>query len=146
MKLALIYSTQHGRTRRVVNEVLKQLAVHPVVFELPANTSNLKLLDYDVLMFFAPTYGDEELEAVMEDYFQDLQCDLAGRRFVICELGNYYGYDDFSFGGLHIMRRRLLELNGQEFAPHLSLDSFPRLNWDHVRDWVLVLNRCLSLP
>jgi flavodoxin len=143
MKTALLYGSSHGKTRKVIAEVLKHLAVKPDVFDVKEGIDLQRLAEYDLLAFFCPTYGDEELQDDFENFLVGFDLDLTGKQFVICELGNYYGYDDFSFGALHIIRRRLLELNGRELCEPLSLDSFPRTHWGHLSDWVNHLNEKL---
>ena len=140
MKTAILYGSSHGKTRKVIAEVLKQLTVQPDVFDVKKGVDPKRLAEYDLLAFFCPTYGDEELQDDFETFLIRFDLDLTGKHFVICELGNYYGYDDFSFGALHIIRRRLLELNGRELCEPLSLDSFPRTHWEHLLDWVNHLN------
>lgn len=144
MKVALLYSSQHGRTRKVVEEAMRQLELQPDVFDVKEGPSPEALRDYAVLMFFSPTYGDEELQHDMEEFLRKLSLDLTGKSFVACELGNYYGYDNFSFGALHIMRRRLLGLNGHELCEPLSLDSLPKVNWDQLSRWVAKVNLSLK--
>jgi hypothetical protein len=34
----------------------------------------------------------------MERFLVRQHVDLSGKYYAICELGNYYGYDDFEFG------------------------------------------------
>ncbi|HET7537860.1 MAG TPA: flavodoxin family protein [Candidatus Didemnitutus sp.] len=144
MKIALLYSSQHGRTRKAVQEALPRLAAQADLFDAKDLPTAAQLLAYQVWLVFTPTYGDEELQLDMENFLRGFSADLAGRRFAICELGNYGGYDDFSFGALHIVRRRLLELNGVELCVPLSLDSMPRISWEHLHQWVAVVNQHLA--
>lgn len=144
MKVALLFSSKHGRTRKVVQEALRQLAVKPDVFEVKDIPAGEGLPAYEIFLLFTPTYGDEELHEEMETFLRNLTLDLTGKKFVLCELGNYGGYDDFTFGALQIVRRRLLELHGTEFCPALSLDSFPKLSWEQLSRWVALVNRSLS--
>lgn len=98
MKIALLYGSSHGRTRKAVNESLERLTIKPDVFDVKDLTSTEQFSVYDILMFFCPTYGDEELQPDMEKFITDFSLDMSGKQFVICELGNYYGYEDFSLG------------------------------------------------
>lgn len=144
MKVALLFSSKHGRTRKVVQEAVRQLSLKPEIFEVTAAPAGEGLLAYDVFLFFTPTYGDEELHEDMETFLRSLTVDLTGKKFVLCELGNYGGYDDFAFGALQIIRRRLLELHATEFCSPLSLDSFPRLNEDQLSRWVAHVDASLK--
>ncbi len=145
MKAALLYASSHGHTRRVVHEVLRHLRIQATVYDVRAAPPGPgQLQGYDLLAFFCPTYGDEELQENMETFLVGLELDLSGKYFVICELGNYIGYDDFSLGAMRILRRRLSELGGLELCDPLSLDSYPKIPWDHLRRWVEYLNASLD--
>lgn len=139
MKTLVVYSSKYGRTAKVVEQSLPHLVPQPKVLTV-AEASPEALADHDVLLFFTPTYGDEELHEDMETFLRSLEVDLSGRLFAICELGNYGGYDDFSFGALSILRRRMLELGAEELGTHLSLDSLPRLNEGQLRRWLSHVN------
>jgi len=139
MNAAILYASTHGRTRRAVAEAVQHLRLKADVFNV-AETAPSAVADYPLLLVFCPTYGDEELQDDMEDFLANFHLDLSGRFFAICELGSYYGYDDFSFGAMRIIRKKLLDLGGRELCEPLSLDSFPRTNWIHLLDWVDYLN------
>ncbi len=120
VKAAIFYSSLHGRTRKVATEAIQRLKIQVDVFNVKDQFSKEQVVEYDLLLFFTPTYGDEELR-------------------------NYYGYDTYSFGALSILRRWFNKLNAREFFTPLSLDSFPRVNWAHFHDWIDQLNgRILS--
>lgn len=144
MKIALVYGSSHGRTRKAVNESLERLTIKPEVFNVKELLSAQQLTGFDILMFFSPTYGDEELQPDMEKFITNFSLDMSGKSFVICELGNYYGYEDFSFGAMSIIRRLLLELGGKELCSPLSLDAMPRVEWSHLHRWVEYVNGNLN--
>ena len=144
MKAALLYSSSHGKTRKVVAEVLPRLKIRPEVIDVKDRPAREQLATCDLFLFFTPTYGDEELQDDMEDFIDGFDLELSGKQFVICELGNYYGYDTYSFGAMPIVRQWLLKLKGREFFSPLSLDSFPKVHWEHLYDWVEQLNARLK--
>jgi flavodoxin len=144
MKAALLYGSTHGRTRKVVAESLQRLAVKPEVFDVKTLPPAEQLASCDLLLFFSPTYGDGELQPDMEEFIRQFSLDLTGKRFVICELGGYIGYDKFSFGAMLILRQSLINLGGQELCTPLSLDSLPRVNWPHLHGWIDHVNRSLD--
>lgn len=144
MKSALFYSTGHGRTKRVVEEALKHLNLTPEIFSVRDLAEPPSLDDVELLLFFCPTYGDEELQEDMERFLLSFRANLSGKFFVVCELGNYYGYDDFTFGAMKIIRARLIELGGAEFASPLSLDSLPKVHMAQLIRWVHYLNTRLE--
>jgi flavodoxin len=144
MRAAVLYASNFGRTKKVVAEVIAHLVIRPDVFDVKDRPDRHALGKYDLLAFFSPTYGDEELPEEMENFLDGFDLDLTGKSFVVCELGNYYGYDDFSFGPMALIRRRLLALHGTELCEPLSLDSFPNTAWEHLLRWVEHLNRKLE--
>jgi flavodoxin len=144
MKIALLYGSSHGRTRKAVNESLERLAIKPDVFNVKDEPLKGNLSDYDLLMFFCPTYGDEELQPDMEKFITNFSLDLTGKRFVICELGNYYGYEDFSFGAMPILKRHLIGLSAEELCSPLSLDAMPRVEWGQLHRWIEYVNGNLN--
>ncbi len=144
MKAALLYGSSHGRTRKVVAESVRLLTIKPEVFDVKDLPAEEQFAAYDILLFFSPTYGDEELQPDMEEFLRQFSLNLTGKRFIICELGNYYGYDDFSLGAMPILRRCLVELGGEELCSPLSLDSLPRVNWAHLNRWIEYVNRSLN--
>ena len=60
---------------------------------------------------------------------------IKNRQYVICELGNYYGYDDFQFGAMKIIKKHLESLGWEEAFPGVSLDSLPVIDWDVFNQW-----------
>jgi flavodoxin len=164
MKTALIYSSTNGRTRRVVTEALKHLRVRPEVFNAKEPFDPRRLGDYELFLFFSPTYGDQELQEDMEAFLREffspscsgdgieemeaflrkLTFNLDGKFFAICELGNYSGYDDFTLGAMPIIRSHLTQMSAIELCEPLSLDAFPRIHWGHLLDWLELLNRRIN--
>ena len=136
MPTAILYTSRHGRTRQVVATVAERLSPPPKVINLTEPATARPWAEHDRFQIFCPTYGDEELEPSMEECLVRHGDDLAGCDFAVCELGNYYGYDDFSFGALHILRRHLLTRGGRELCSPLSLDSLPRLDWPQLDRWI----------
>lgn len=91
------------------------------------------LKSYRHIIFVCPTYGDEELPEEMENFIVSLE--TTDKKFTICELGNYYGYDFPEFGAAKIIRYHLFKLQWQEFMKQLSLDSLPKINWPIFNQW-----------
>ena len=117
MKIAIVYGSTHGKTTKVVRETAAHLNRPLDLFNVRDVLSAAELVEYDLLLFFAPTYGDEELQSDMEAFLLRCELNLSGKHFAICELGSYYGYEDFAFGALRILREHLLNwvdyLNGK---------------------------------
>lgn len=138
-KIALLYATKHNHTKKVVDNILVdfQFDVYNV-----SNCDQSVFHHYDLIIIFCPTYGDEELPLEMEDFIHKLT--IINKAFVICELGNYYGYDDYQFGALKILKNQLLSLGWTEAMPGLSLDSLPKIEWDCFYKWCRRLNQYVS--
>jgi flavodoxin len=135
-RIALIYASERGLTRQVAGQIVQNLR-HPTdLFEASAARD---LEAFRTLILVAPTHGDAELHDDMESFLQRLT--LRGRRYVLCELGNYYGYDEPGFGSVRIMRARLNALDWSEAFPSLSLDALPELDWPDLAAWIERLNR-----
>jgi flavodoxin len=132
MGISLIYDTNHNRTKAVVDRL-------PFWFKFPYTVSHISVADLsDLVIIFCPTYGDEELPLGMEDFLLELR--VSPKKFVICELGNYYGYDNYQFGALKIIKGHLMGLGWEEFFKPLSLDSLPQVNWEALEKWAKEFN------
>jgi flavodoxin len=143
-KVALLYGSTHGRTRKVVAEALQRLAVRPEVFDVKDSAAVGQVEAHSVFLLFAPNYGDGELQVDMEEFIRQFSPNLAGKHFVICELGGYIEYENLSFGAMPILRKCLMDLGGSELCAPLSLDSIPRINWEHFYRWIEYVNDALS--
>lgn len=102
----------------------------PVVF--CADKPNLSHFDFVVLV--VANYGDEELQPDMEAYLLD--CEAYIIRFALCELGNYFGFEDDCFGCKKEILRLARERNW-ECVSHVSVDSYPELDETKLRRWAL---------
>jgi flavodoxin len=123
MKIQTIYSSVKNKTKLVAN-----------CFENSLNIKTNPIIDCDLLIILCPTYGDEELPLEMEDYLLGIQI-INLKFFAICELGNYYGYEDFTFGAGIIIKKYFEKLGFSEFHPMLSLDSIPKIDWNIFDKW-----------
>jgi|688.fasta_scaffold42161_6 hypothetical protein len=86
-----------------------------------------------IVAFFCPTYGDEELPPEMDGFIYRIQTESL--QYVLCELGNYFGQDDFEFGAARIIKTKLDSLGWSQIGRTLSLDSFPKIDWSAFYDW-----------
>lgn len=141
MKGLVLYGSSTGNTRRVANRLPEHLQFPIDVLDVSTVLDAVLFMQYDLLLFLAPTWGDGELQIDMEAFFVRHQIDLQGKPYAICELGNYYGYDDFEFGALRIMQHQLKLWGGREFVEPFSMDSLPRKDWDGFARWCDLLNR-----
>ncbi len=144
MKTGILYGSCHGRTRKVVEHVRARLAVEVDVHDAKEVADPAALAMYDILFVFCPTYGDEELQPDIESFLLRFDTRLDGRLFTVCELGNYYGYDDYTFGALRIIRSHWVALGARELCGPLSLDSLPQVPWGHLDRWIARCNEALG--
>lgn len=131
MKLLALRGSPTGRTAQVVAAAVTRLGLPcdvAVVADAPV------LGQYDTVLLFTPTHGDEELQDAMETYLVGLP--PGGHSYVVCELGNYYGYDEPGFGAARTVQRHLDGLGWRERFPPLSLDSLPEVDWPALEAWV----------
>lgn len=140
MKGLVLYGSSTGNTHLVASRLSGQLQFLVDVIDICAVLDDALLMQYDLLIFLASTWGDGELQNDMEEFFVRHQIDLQGKPYAICELGNYYGYDDFEFGALRIMQHHLKLWGGREFVEPFSMDSLPRKDWDGLTRWSNLLS------
>ncbi len=140
MKGLIVFGSTRGNTRTVAGRVPGMLEIAVDVMDVKNIGSTELLAAYDILVFFASTWGDGELQADMEDFLARHPLQLGGKPYAICELGNYYGYDDFEYGAMRIMRHYLEQGGGTEFVEPFSMDSMPRKDWDGLERWCKLLN------
>ena len=141
MKIIILYGSTNGTTKRIVSQISAKIDGNSEILNVKEySQKKYNFNEYDLLIFVSPTYGDEELQCDMELFFQDFQFDLSGKKCIICETGNYYGYDNFQFGAGKIMNYHLKKLKADLFFESLSLDTLPRIDWSHLNKWIDALN------
>lgn len=119
-----VYVSPHGHTRKVARTL-------PLPrYDLKDGMPNIGM--FDLVIILCPTYGDGELPIEMEDFVEDVP---GIKDFLVCELGNYYGFEDQTFGVSEIIRNRLAAKGWIEVGESLSLDSLPRIDWDAWNPW-----------
>lgn len=135
-----IYGSSRGNTKLIVNRLPAHFTFHVDIVEASSILDADIIIKYDLLLFFASTWGDGELQIDMENFLISNHLNLNGKPYAICELGNYYGYDDFEFGAMRIMRNQLEQWNGYELIEPFSMDTFPRKDWNSLTCWCELLN------
>lgn len=140
--VVVLYASSHGSTRRVVKRLGDLVECPFDSFDVKTLNDTSGLDKYTVFLFFSPTYGNEELQLDMERFVINFKLDMSGKHYAICELGNYYGYEN-DFGAMRIMRFHLKQLRGHELISPLSMDSLPLKDWRALSTWCGKLNQCL---
>lgn len=120
--MQVIYDSNHGRTKLIAQKFMCEVT-HVTESQIWA----------DVVVFICPTYGDEELPHAMEDFLTNIQ--IESKNYVVCETGNYYGYDDFQFGASRIIEGYLNGLGWKKFYPSFSVDALPTIDWEPFDIW-----------
>ena len=128
--MQIVYDSVHGKTKQVA-----------LKFPDASSITQIDKLWADVILFLCPTYGDEELPHNMETFLISL---TDTKMYVICELGNYYGYEDFGFGAKKIIETVLNQKGWTKFHKGLSLDSFPTIDWNTFNKWRKSLEHALQ--
>ena len=139
MKTVVLYASSHGSTRRVVKTLAETAQFSFDCFDVKSLTDSSSMDQYDVFLFFSPTYGNEELQQDMERFIVGFKLDMSSKYYAICELGNYYGYEA-DFGAMKIIRHHLEKLRGKELVGPLSMDSLPKKDWKALASWCGKLN------
>lgn len=136
----IVYGSTLGNTREAARR-LQTLLEFPVELRDVRDLGGTELLEQaDILIFMASTWGDGELQADMEEFLVGAPLSLPGKPYAICELGNYYGYDDFEFGAQLIIRHHLESAGAIEWVEPFSMDSIPRKDWKGLERWAGMLN------
>ena len=141
MKALVIYGSTWGNTKTVVGRLPTLLSFSFDVIDVKALNDADVFRKYDLLIFFASTAGDQELQVDMERFLARVTVQLQGKHYVICELGNYFGYADFEFGAEKILHHVLNECGGTEFLEPFAMDAFPRKDWKGLTRWCSLLNQ-----
>ena len=145
MQVLVLYGSSRRSTQMVVNRLPQYLKFPFDVINVKSQVNLTDLKPYELLLFFVPTYGDGEVQEDMERFMLRLSSPLPTKQFCICELGNYYGYDDFAHGAMPILREHLTRLGAKEFAPPVSIDSLPKKDWQNLNRWCSLLNERLEM-
>jgi flavodoxin len=141
MKALLLYGSSRGNTRLVAQRLAEWLEFEAELADVKDAPPADRLARFDLLIFLASTWGDGELQVDMEHFLARPLPVLDGKAYTICELGNYYGYDDFEFGALHIMQRQIRDSGAVEWYEPFCMDSLPRKDWGGLKRWCAGLNR-----
>ena len=146
MKPILIYTAPRpqGTSAAIAEIMVKELHNGIEVMNVANDFPREKILQYDSLIFVAATYGDQELNDTLEDFVITLDKSHADFNYAVCEIGNYYGYDDFELGAGEIIVSHMNLIGAKSLLPMYSVDSLPRLDKRKLKKWIEQLNIVLS--
>ncbi|MBL8488358.1 MAG: flavodoxin-like domain-containing protein [Rhodocyclaceae bacterium] len=134
MNIAVLHSANpNSNSMRVAQHVRDRIGIpgfHVDDAEIPMEPETTWII-------VVPNYGDGEIQAAMETFL--VRTALPLRRFVVIELGNYYGFDDWGYGAADKVQRLLGNRGGQLVFTSLSMDSLPQLDWPTLDRWISAL-------
>lgn len=139
MTLQLLYSTKNNTTFKIVSYIktkLKFSRYNIICNNVNSLKTGIFFAESDVLFFCVPTYGCEELHSDFEFFLCKDLLPKDKRKYIIIETGNYYGYDDFTFGSKKILMSFLSKYDYTPYCQFLSLDTYPKIDWDQLDRWL----------
>lgn len=146
MKSLILYAAPGSKSSSArIAKTLKEKLTEPVeslnVFDMDRYE---KIGEYSTLIFIVATYGDQELHDNYEDFILNIDHSLPKFNYVVCEIGNYYGYDDFELGAGRIIIKHMENLKGNSLLPLYSIDTLPLLDEQKLDKLVVSLNSILN--
>ena len=146
MKILLVYvaPTPRGSSATIAINLKTELKKDIELLNLAESNSSDKIIGFDIMLFVAATYGDQELNDGLEEFIVSLPDSLPNMNYAVCEIGNYYGYDDFELGAGKIVESHMTKLGAKQILPMYSVDTLPILDSRKLAKWVNELNVVLS--
>ncbi len=143
MKSIIIYSAPNktGSSAKIANKVYFHLNENALLFNISETKMEIEMTNYKVLIFIVATYGDQELHDSYEEFMIAKGNFNSSHKFSICEIGNYYGYDDFELGGGRIVKTHIENLQAKEILPMYSIDSLPLIDDRKLNKWLVDLSK-----
>ena len=143
MNILIHYATTHSSTEKIVIKMAELLNAKVDIVNVTQFENMNKIIQNDLTIFVSPTYGDAELHIDMEKFLTNFILQLKGKQCLICETGNYDGYNSL-FGSSLIMKHHLDLTGCSYFGPSLSLDTLPKIDWSHLEQWCEMLNNLMQ--
>jgi hypothetical protein len=86
------------------------------------------------LVMVAANHGDAEVPEDIEKFLQRRGSEID--RWVVLEIGNYYGFDDWSYGARERIALYLDSIRkGGEVVPGAGIDTLPHIDWVTLDRW-----------
>jgi len=108
-----------------------------------ASRARLNLVDFftqpgapvpPCLIVVTPNHGDAEIQEDVEKFLVARGREV--QRWVVLEIGNYYGFDDWSYGAREKIAAFLRKLGkGEEALPGAGIDTLPTIDWVTLDRW-----------
>ena len=80
--IVILYGSTYGTTKRIVKKVSKDLNIS-TFYDVKKLKDHSILKDFILLIFFCPTYGDEELQEDIEQFLLEFKKSPKNKYFLI---------------------------------------------------------------
>jgi len=124
--MIVLHNNNRGNNQKVATMLAERFRCPTVAAE-----DNPDLAPHDPIILVIGNTGDEELPQPMEDYLFGLT--VTGKRYHVCELGNYFGFENYK--GCKKVAMKLLDALGWKKLSDVSLDSLPTLDTESLEAW-----------
>jgi flavodoxin I len=144
MKVVIVYETLTGTTQYVAEVMKDTLVEHGHTVDLHSvryQGLEPKILDYDVILFGAPTYEDGKLEQGMRNFIARCKENLAAKKVAVFGLGNST-YPQFCVSA-QILEDWVIKQSGTPLIPTLKVDGFPD-DISPITTWIHQLDEALK--
>jgi flavodoxin len=113
-------------------------------FNLYKKKNFYKITKYKTYILIASTMGDQELSNQMENFLIKIKkFKLKNKKYFAAEIGNYYGYDDYTMGAKRIIDIFLPKIGIKKILKTNSIDTMPKINWFQTEKWLKSIKRNL---
>ena len=85
----------------------------------------------DIIIVLSNT-GDEEMPQPMEDFLASMV--VRGKRYVVCELGNYFGFENYSGCKKEVFK--IAQALEWKLLSDVSIDSYPAVDEESLQRWI----------
>ncbi len=145
MKTVVYYAAPNpkGSSAQIVERLAERFKHALAKGNVAGGNSPPEVADYDLVILVVATYGDQEVQDNMESFITSVRSAWAAKPYVVCELGNYYGYDDYTFGSGAIIDGYLQQQGAIRKWALASIDTLPQIDWKAVDKWIDRLNNAL---
>ncbi len=140
MNILVVFETQNGTTQYVAEVIQKQfqdLGHQVTLHGVKAQGMTPPMMDYDVILFGAPTYEDGKLENSMRVFIARNNPDFSQKKVAVFGLGNRF-YPQFCISA-QILADWVTKNKGTLLVEPLKIDGFPD-NLAPLQSWIAQLS------
>lgn len=136
MKRLIIYASRGISAQRVAQAINENFINKFQIICVNNEEIDAQMLEFEHLILVCPTYGDEELETGMERFLINSNWNKhKSKKFSVCELGLYRGYEDVTQGAGRIICEFLKSKGLIMTTKLLSVDSIPLEDFSLINKW-----------